>query len=421
MHSDVPIRPEAPEVNSPSISLCCITAGPLPRVAAILSLYRPIVDEVICAVNARFTTGELDCLEGLVDRIIPVEMGADFLQERYRAWLYAQCSGTWILSTDSDEVPSAALLRSLPELAKARDVVTYLTTVCWCYPDVGHWLDEFPWHPSWKFVMARNDPATLYIRGGVHEGVFPSEPYRYLDLPIYHLDTAVTPLASRRQKVGLYDTLPGVQIAEDGRAVSEVYYLPELYARNDPRAVAEEDLRVLHTVLQAVSPGDRILDRTSSSESETVLNGTIAYSEVLTHWLEHAFADDAYKATIEIWGPGRTPRRDLDRFSPGEIRQIIVCVRNDGNEVFLRGGRNEVSLSSKWFVGKSPDLDRPSFQEGPRSQFTANVHPGDEFLQPLEVRAPAAPGTYTLLVDLVHEHIRWFGCGTTIVVEVIAE
>lgn len=402
-----------------NISLCCLTAGPLHRVAAILALYRPVVDEIVCAVNARFAEEELTCLSTLVDRVIPVEMGGDFLQERYRAWLYAQCSGEWIVTTDSDEVPSAALLRALPGLARARDIITYITTVRWCYPDVDHWLDEYPWEPSWKLIMVRNDPATLHIKGGVHEGVSPSEPYRYLDLPIYHLDTAVTPIAARKEKVGFYDTLPGVQHNEDGNAVSEIYYLPELHARHAPQPADPEDIAVLHAIADARLQSDRVLDRlTPATTHEEELAGMVGYDEVLEHWLEHPFSSDAYRANIEIRNRARTPERDLSRFSAGEMRPIMAVVRNDGNEVWLRGARNDVSLSSKWFSGTHPDLDGPALGEGPRSYFTANVHPGETFLQPLVVQAPSDVGTYILVIDLVHEHVRWFSCGKTIAVEV---
>ena len=366
-----------------------------------------------------FNNVELSCLKGLADRVISVEMGEDFLQERYRAWLYAQCDGDWILTTDSDEVPSASLLRSLPELAKARDVVTYITTVRWSYPDIDHWLDEYPWSPSWKLVMVRNDPATLYIKGGVHEGVSPTEPYRFLDLPIYHLDTAITSLESRRDKVSFYDTLPGVQLNEDGNAVSAVYYLPELHARYAPHPAAPEDIAALHTVADAATPMDRVLDRKAYiPHEETAPGGVVPYGEVLTYWLEHPFAEAAYRASIDIRRRARTPRRELNRFYVSEVRPIMVSVRNEGDEVFLRGGRNNVGLSSKWFAGSNADVAVACLKEGPRAYFTANVHPGDEFLQPLDVQAPDLPGNYTLLVDLVHEHVRWFGCGARISVEV---
>ena len=117
------------------------------QVAAILRLYRPVVDEIVVAVNGRFTAEELDPLVGVADHIVPCEMRADFLQERYRAWLYAQCRGEFICTVDSDEVPSARLLGALEELASSRDVVTYLTACRWCFRDVEHWLDEYLWEP----------------------------------------------------------------------------------------------------------------------------------------------------------------------------------------------------------------------------------------------------------------------------------
>jgi hypothetical protein len=269
--------------------------------------------------------------------------------------------------------------------------------------------------------MARNDPATLHIKGGVHEGVMPTEPYRYLDLPIYHLDTALTPIETRRDKVHFYDTLPGVQVAEDGTGVSATYYLPEQAASSEPVAADPEDLSALRRVARAAAPDDRVLDRASGEDDEEPVHrlGTIRAAEVLAHWPEHPFLPRAYAATITLRPRARTPARDLHQMTAGEVRPLMATVRNDGEEIWRRAGRNGIALASKWFT-PAADVGGVPLAEGPRSHFTADVHPGDTFLQPLSVEAPETPGRYKLWIDLVHEQVRWFGCGVAIEVEVTA-
>jgi len=406
-------------VTRPRISLSCVTAGPLHRVAAILELYRPVVDEIVVAVNGRFRAPELAPLDGVADRVIPCEMGADFLQERYRAWLYAQCRGEFVATVDSDEVPSARLISALPALAAARDVVTYLTTCRWCYPDVAHYLDEYPWEPSWKMVLVRNDPATLHIRGGVHEGVMAAPPFRYLELPVYHLSDATTTTAARAAKVAFYDGLDGRQLLEDGRPVSEVFYLPERHSLHPPAPIPAEDIALVEKVLAADASADRVLERESvTGEAEPLLPGTVAYDEILGHWPERPLPAGAYRARLE-WRRGRSPARDLTALRPDERRQAMVLVENLGDASWLRGGRNRVYVSSRFFsAGPGGSRGELALECG-RFAFPADLHPGEATLMPFEVMAPGAPGRYVLAVDLVEEQVRWFECGLEVAVEVL--
>ncbi len=404
--------------SRPRISLCCITGGPLHQVAAILRLYRPFVDEIVVAVNGRFTEEELGPLVGLADRILPCEMRSDFLQERYRAWLYAQCSGDFICTVDSDEVPSAALLASLGELASAPDVVTYLTACRWCFPDVEHWLDEYPWEPSWKMILVRNDPATLHIKGGVHEGVMAVSPYRFLELPIYHLSDATMTREQREAKVAFYDTLDGNQLLEDGRPVSEVFYLPERFALYEPAAIPPDDVALINEVLSADISNDRVLERESATDDHVgLLPGTVAYETVLASWPERPLSPGAYAVEIEL-RRGRTPERDLAGLRPGEARQMMVLIRNRGDATLLRETRNRVALSTRFFALDANGRRGTLVREGARFAFPADLHPGQETLLPFEVRAPELPGEYLLVIDLVEELVRWFETGLELAVRV---
>jgi hypothetical protein len=405
----------------PRISLCCITGGPLHQVAAILRLYRPVVDEIVVAVNGRFTQEELEPLVGLADRVLPCEMQADFLQERYRAWLYAECRGEFICTVDTDEVPSAALLAALRELASARDVVTYLTACRWCFPDVEHWLDEYPWEPSWKMILVRNDPATLHIKGGVHEGVMAVSPYRFMELPIYHLSDATLALEQREAKVAFYDTLDGNQLLEDGRPVSQVFYLPEHFALFEPGSIPPEDVALINEVLAADISNDRVLERESvTAEPFDLLPDTVAYETILASWPERPLSPSAYNVEIEL-RRGRTPERDISRLGSGEVRQMMVLVRNRGDATLLRESRNRVALSARFFSVDSDANRQRVVREGARFAFPADLHPGQDTLMPFEVRAPELPGDYLLVVDLVEENLRWFESGLVLAVHVDPE
>ncbi len=388
------------------------------QVAAILRLYRPVVDEIVVAVNGRFTAEELDPLVGVADHIVPCEMRADFLQERYRAWLYAQCRGEFICTVDSDEVPSARLLAALDELASARDVVTYLTACRWCFPDVEHWLDEYPWEPSWKMILVRNDPATLHIKGGVHEGVMAVAPYRFLELPIYHLSDATLTRGQREAKVAFYDTLDGVQLLEDGRPVSEVFYLPERFALHEPAEIPPEDVALINQVLAADTSRDRVLERESASDEPVeLLPGTVSYETILASWPERPLPPAAYHVDIEL-RRGRTPARDLDDLRPGEVRQMMVRVRNDGDTTLRRESRNRVALAARFFTVDDLGRRLRLVGESARFAFPADLHPGQATLLPFEVTAPQIPGEYLLVVDLVEEGVRWFESGLEVDVHV---
>ena len=405
-------------MEKPRISLCCITGGPLHQVAAILKLYRPVVDEIVVALNGRFTKGELRPLAGLADRVLPCEMREDFLQERYRAWLYGQCRGEFICTVDTDEVPSSALLAALPELAAARDVVTYLTSCRWCYPDLAHWLDEYPWEPSWKMILVRNDPATLHIKGGVHEGVMAVAPYSFLELPVYHISDVTMSLPARERKIAFYDGLDGNQLLEDGRSVSEVFYLPERFARYPPADIPPEDLALIDQVAGADTASDRVLERESvNDEPGELLPGTFAYEAILASWPERPLPNGAYQARIEL-RRGRTLERETTELRPGELRPMMVRIENCGDSTWLREARNRISLASRFFTIGTAGGRGQLVRECRRFPFPADLHPGQTRLFPFEIEAPEEPGEYLLVVDLVEEYVRWFESGLELLVRV---
>ena len=100
-----------------SFSVNVMTRGPGERVAAMLSLFRGIADEILVALDDRAGPEVEGPLAAVADRVIRYPY-ADPV-DRPLAWLHAECRGDWVLTIDDDEVPMQALLDALPALAQA--------------------------------------------------------------------------------------------------------------------------------------------------------------------------------------------------------------------------------------------------------------------------------------------------------------
>ncbi len=104
-------------------------------------------------------------------------------------------------------------------------------------------------------------------------------------------------------------------------------------------------------------------------------------------------ANDFYSATYET----------LDRFelSPGEAVLAPVTVRNIGRRPWRRS--EQIHLSYHLYEhGERPLVD------GPRTELPKDVLPGESVTLEAVLRAPAKPGDYLLMWDLVHEETTWF-------------
>ena len=77
------------------LSVCCMTRGPGPRVAAILELLRPVADEIVVALDDRAETEVAAALAGVTDRLVAYPYAEPV--DRPLPWLFRQCSGRWIL------------------------------------------------------------------------------------------------------------------------------------------------------------------------------------------------------------------------------------------------------------------------------------------------------------------------------------
>ena len=357
-----------------SVSVNCMTGGPADRVAAMLGLFRGVVDEIVVAVDDRGGAEGEGALGSVADRLLryPYEEPVD----RPLAWIHAQCSGEWVLTIDDDEIPSQGLLDALRELTDARDVTHYWLPRRWLYPTPKRYLDARPWRPDYQPRLVLNDPRVVSFPAETHVPVAVIGPSRYLDLPLYHLDTLLNSPEAREAKARRYERLhPGKRVA--GRPLNEAFYLPE---RRDPPTsdVPPEDLELIADVLAAPAPTP-VTPRVEAAPRE----------QIDRYWSGAPLR--GYEARLTLL-------EDVPPLRTGTVEAVDVGVENLGDDVWRWGG--DIRLGSRWRADER-------VVEGEHRALPANLPPGGSLIVPLPL-VPPEPGRYTLEVDLVHEHVRWF-------------
>lgn len=387
-----------PKTATPSLSVCCMTAGPAGRVAALLALYRPLAAELFVAVDDRARDAVTAAAGAAGARVVRYPYAEPV--DRPLAWLHEQCTGDWVLTIDDDEVPSAGLLAALPRLLVAGDVTHYWIPRRWLFPASDRYLDEAPWRPDYQLRLVENDPRLLRFFEETHRPIEVVGPGRYLELPVYHADCVLNPVERRAEKALKYERLrPGKRVA--GGAMSHVFYLPERRPEARTAAVPQDDLRLVLQVLDAGEPPP-------PARPPDVRPAT--REEIDRLWVGRELPDSAYRARIHV--------ADLpDRLVAGEQRTVDARIENLGGQPWAWGelGRPEVRVSYRWLAADGA----PLVADGLRTPFPAPVGPGETVLVPVHVVAPAATGRHVLELDLVHEHVRWFGCAVRCAVEVV--
>lgn len=379
----------------PTLSVCCLTGEPGPRVVACLGMLRQVADEIVVAADSRVDGQRLGEYATVADRVYRIEVDHS---ERHLGWLHAQCSGDWILRVDGDELVAPELVERLPELLADRRVFQYLLPRRWLYPDAEHWLAELPWWPDYQVRLVRND-GLLRFSGAQHTSALPVRPARYLEIPLYHLDLLVKSTQERRDKAALYATRHAPLEAPGGGEISQTFYLPEDRADTTTRPVPAADAAAIAAVLEA-SPveaagvsADRVV---TLAESDRYLPG-------------RSVEESAYAASAEaIEGPLL--------MQPGERRAVHVRFVNEGTDTW------------PWDPDLGPPI-RATYRlrnsrgtivvgDGPRTAFPFAVAPGESCIVPLDTVAPVVPGRYRLEPDVVHEGVRWFGSRASLDLEV---
>jgi hypothetical protein len=380
-----------------TLSVCCLTGDPGPRVAALLGRLRGVADEIVVAADSRVDGNHLAAYASVADRLVRFEYA---YSERHLAWLHAQCRGDWILRIDGDEVPSPHLVAELPDLLAQRDVHQYLLPRRWLFPDAEHWLDERPWWPDYQVRLVRND-GQLRFPGLHHTSAVPVRPARYLEAPLLHLDLLITSLDRRETKAERYDRdLAPDREAPGGGSLSARFYVPERWARREPVPLDEVERSAARAVLETPWP----------PPARVEARPVVGLEESDRLWGSRPLSEDAYRARV---APAET---DL-RIIAGREDALHFRVENLGHERWPwdTGAGLPLSASYRW-RNPSGALLTP---DGLRTPFPGWVEPGDAVVVPLNVLAPERPGPYRLEVDLVHEHVRWFGCTTEVWVEVV--
>lgn len=380
------------------LSVCCITRGPSRRVARQLGLLRDVAAEIVVAVDDRVDPEMLAPLVEVADEVVlyPYEDPVD----RPVGWVHSLCRRDWILWVDDDELPSSRLLADLESLLRAPDVTHYWLPRRWLYRDARTMLDEAPWYPDYQLRLVRNDPALLWFPGITHWPIEAVGSHRYLEAPLYHTDLLLNPLERRREKSSRYErVLPGKRLA--GLPLNHALYLPEDREEVSFAPVPEEDALAIEAALAG--------DPWGAPTPLPIGPRGASRAEVDLHWHGRPPAPEDYQARLE-------PVREQHLVSARETRALDVRITNEGMRTWPPGtlGWPEIRVSYRWGSAAGP----VAVAEELRTPLPHAVGPGESALVPVYVTAPARPGSYRLELDLVHEHVRWFGSPLVLSVEV---
>lgn len=392
--------PPQPPAAAPAISVVCPTNHPGPLVAAIVTSVRERVGasglEVVIAADARVGAEDLGWYASVADTLVRYEhIGAN----RHYGWLVEQARGAWLLLLDGDELPGTELAGALPRLASDLRIAQYSAPIHWPWPDPRRRLSAEPWRGDRRLRLIRNDGRTAF-HGRKHALALDDFPQRHLDdrLPVHHLDLLLNGRARREAKAERYDREAFGMMTDDGRPFNAAIYVPEL---SDPEpateAIPAADRALIERVLaRLAAPGDAPppLDPAGVPLADR--------DEVARHWAFATLPADAYAGAVTVEHP-------LPRFTAaaGDHR-VWVRVRNDGGARWRWGFERAplIRLGVRW-----RDVTGATIEMGARCPLPCTVEPGAEELVALSVEAPREPGLYELIVDAIHENVRWFEIG----------
>lgn len=356
-----------------------MSGGDPGRLAALLQVCRPAVDEIVVALDDRVDPARTGAVVELADRVVRIPYEPP--PERLLPWLYAQCGGDWILKLDDDEVPSAAFLEGLR--AAADPSVTHVWFPRrWLFGGAGAYLDARPWVPDFQLRLSVNDSRLVRFPGVLHVPIEVVGPARYSETPIYHLEV-LRPRAERELKVRDYEReRPGLRAG--GLAFNHAFYLPEL---SDPplAQTPAEDRVLVEAVVAAPAP--------AAGPPPDLPHAT--RDEIDALWLRRPVD---YAADLTV----RTAPRRLES---GERAQIELALVNRGSTAILPPA---VQIGSRW----------DGVTLGVWTSLPDAVEPGESALVVASVVAPVEPGKHILELDLVHDGVRWFGVPVALEVEV---
>ncbi|HLM50064.1 MAG TPA: hypothetical protein VK279_05910 [Solirubrobacteraceae bacterium] len=382
-----------------TISFCMCTRGAAARARALLELLRPVVDEIVVGVDDSDDQGTMDACADLADRRL--SFATTGVPCRPIGWILRQCSGDWILRLDDDEAPSARLLDELPALIAERDVTHVALRRWWLWPDATRRIVSPPWGADHQVRLTRNIPSLWTTTGRLHDNVVVQGDMRYTEAAVHHLDLIVEPLAARERKAISYSA-ERPHHDHEGVPVNAIY-VPEHWDGVRTAGVPAADASLVAALLDpqpvpavAAAPRDPAPGRAELADLDRY--NTLA-----------PFPGDGYAARIAFVEP-------IGAMGAGLVRSELVEVDNLGTWRWPAGldGSPEIRLACRWRRADGTVLDHA----GPRTGLPAAVEPAASTRAKLLLHTPEEPGSYLLEVDLVHEHVRWFGAVERVAVEV---
>lgn len=380
------------------LSVCCLTRGPTARVAAQLALFRDVADEIVVGLDTSVAAELAHPLEDVADVLVhypyldPVD--------RPVGWVHSLCTGDWILWVDDDEIPSAALVSSVRAAIADAAVTHCFVPRRTLWRDAASILVGPPWVPDFQLRLVQNDPRVVWFPGITHWPIQAAGPHRFLEAPLYHTDLLMSPVERRRAKVRFYEAaVPGRRVA--GLPMNDAYFLPEDRA---DACVAPIDPTDRETVARILGLEPSPEPRPPAEPIRIASRG-----EVDAHWHGAPATDAMYHGGLALVD-------EVAPFALGEERGVVVRVTNGGTHVWPPGnvGWPAIRVTYRWLDAHGGIV----VADGLRTPLPAALRPGDTLVVPVDVLAPPSPGRHALVLDLLHERVRWFGCETSAPVEV---
>lgn len=387
-------------MGRPSLSILSLVHESPGRVATLLDPFADLNREVILAVDDRVPSSWIGDYRQLADRVLVVPFPGAFAY--LYAWLVSECAGRWIFHIDDDEIPSVSLAGEIEAAMTSDDITHAWVARRWLWPDQRSFLSQAPWRSDFHPRLMRNDPAVLRVPGQPHHLLAPVGQRRFLRAPFWHAHLLLRPYEARLQRgEELERDRPGVTVA--GRSVNEAYYLPERDAAPLVTTDLPEDdvIRVAGYLDADEGVGRRRLRRGSIRKFSADQIAAVTKSGPLP--------DAAYRARLKPVHEGSM------KMPADNVCEIEVEVTNLGNETWPGGedANPAIRLGARWLGEEGKPQD-----PGMRTYLGAPLAPGQTALVLAVTTTPPTPGTDRLDIDLVHEHVRWFGASIVVDIEV---
>lgn len=180
-------------------------------------------------------------------------------------------------------------------------------------------------------------------------------------------------------------------LTPEGLPVNEAFYLPEERAAVARLPIPEDDRERISRALdpRRQAPGPVDPDDLPLHDRATLAR----------HWSGQTPSDDAYRAEVEL-------ARPLPAFAAAGSGYLVwVRIRNTGAARWPGGADQQplIRLGARW---RAPGSE--AWEDAGRAMLPHAVAPGESALTPLVLGAPRHAGPADLVLDAVHEHVRWF-------------